>query len=121
MDGERLAQLVAEKARQDPKVEKILTDARLFDELQENLAWKQLRDYVVSRYDRWMLSLSKRIMRGEEVSQREIDYHRGFYDGAKYAVLIPEVALANLERVAREAWKLQDSEETDDQEWSPYL
>lgn len=124
MDGERLAQIVAQKAQQDPRVAKIVADARAFDELQEQPGWRQLRDYVVSKEEGWLKELAKRLSRPKAVAadhQREIDYYRGFYDGAKYVVLIPEVCLENLQTVARKAWALEASEETEDQEWSPYL
>lgn len=68
-----------------------------------------------------MDKFAQQLMRGEVVDQRVIDYNRGFYDGARYAVLIPEVALANLHRVAEQAWTLGMAEElTYDQEAVPY-
>lgn len=61
-------------------------------------------------------------MSGTVVSQREIDYNRGYYDGAIYAVSHPAMAEAALEKAATAAWALGLAEiEAESLEDSPYL
>lgn len=68
-----------------------------------------------------MARITRRLMSGEEVSQREIDFQRGFYYGIEWILEHPEKAEENLERAARHAWLLVQLEvETTTEGDSPY-
>lgn len=121
-DENRLAEFVAERAANDPKVHKILEDVRLFDGLQEHPGWKRLYEHVKSSRSRFLLALTKRQMAGEEVSQREIDFNRGFFQGALWALGHPDQAMTSLERAARQAWLAAELEVLTEEEGdSPYV
>ena len=87
-----------------------IRDAHLFDSLKEHDGWKRLAELVRVDRERFLTKLAKRLMAGEEVSQREIDFHRGFYQGAEWVVGHPENAEASLERAARAAWRMAQKE-----------
>jgi hypothetical protein len=111
-----------ERVLADPKNVKIVQDAQDFGELKEMKGWKRLREKVTSGRKSYLLGISERLMGGEEVSQREIDFHRGFYYGVNYATGIPEVVEDNLARTARLAYALAlDEFEQESIKDSPYL
>ena len=45
----------------------------------------------------------------------EIAYHRGFYEGAFFVLVHPEVAEENLEKAARTAWRLYGDDDTEEE------
>lgn len=94
----------------------------MFDGLLEHVGWKRLADKVRAGRERFLTGLVSRQMAGEVVSQREIDYYRGFYDGAQWVIGVPENAEISLEAAAREAWRLTQLELAKRaEESSPYL
>lgn len=118
-DTER-ANRVLEKAALDPKMQQVIADARLYDALRENPGWRRLYEMVTAKKGRWMDSITKRLMgpKNRWPEADEIAYHRGFYEGAFFVLVHPEVAEDNLERAARVAWRLygEDDQEVED-EW----
>lgn len=104
---EQVADLVAERAKKDPRVRQTIRDAHLFDSLKEHDGWKRLAELVRGDRERFFAKITRRLMAGQEVDQREIDFHRGFYMGAEWVIGHPEQAEASLERAARKAWRLQ--------------
>lgn len=113
---------MAEKAKQDPRVQRIVQDAHLFDGLREHAGWRRLLELVQGDKSRFLGNIARRLMSGQEVSQREIDFHRGFYAGAQWIIERPEEAEANLEKAARWAWAwLKEIEaETEEESEKPY-
>lgn len=107
---EQVADLVAERAKKNPKVRQTIRDAHLFDSLKESEAWKRLAELVRADRERFFAKIAKRLMRGEPVSKEEIDFHRGFYQGAEWVIGHPEEAEASLERAARRAWRMAQEE-----------
>lgn len=68
------------------------------------------------------MGLATRQLAGEQVSQAEIDFHRGFYRACRWLLGHPEQALDNLERAARRAYMmtlLELDQATGDE--SPYI
>lgn len=121
LSAEDVAEFVVERAKRDPRVQKIVEDVRMFDGLREHAGWRRLRDAIKAEREGFLLSLARRLMSGEEVDQRMIDFYRGYFQGALDTVERPEVAERNLERAARSAWALTQLElETERQEDSPY-
>ena len=97
---------VLERAARDPKIQQVIADARLFDSLRNDPGWRRLYDIVAAQKGRWMQKLANRLMYGPKPSPEEIAYYRGFYEGAYFVLVHPEVAEANLERAAQIAWTL---------------
>lgn len=116
-DTER-ANRVLERVSRDPKIQQVIADARLYDSLRENPAWRRLFEIVSSQRDRWMDKISRKLMGPQKdwPTPEEIAYHRGYYEGAFFVLVHPEVAEANLEKAARIAWRLygDDDESTEE-------
>jgi hypothetical protein len=111
-----------ERVLADPRNRKIVQEAKDFGSLKEDSGWRKLRAKVTGQRDSFMESIARRLMGGEDVSQREIDFHRGFYYGVNYATGIPEVVEDNLTRTARIAYALALNEfEQESIVDSPYL
>ncbi len=111
-----------QKLLEDPKNQQIVKDAQDFGELKEMKGWQRLRARVTADRDRYTEGIAKRLLGGEIVDQREIDFHRGFYAACNYVTGIPEVVEDNLARTARMAYALSLAEqEQESLEDSPYL
>lgn len=107
---------VYDEILKDPKIQHIVKDARLFDSLRENEAWKRLHQMVEAKRARWMDSISARFMGPQRTwpKPEEIAYYQGFYQGAKFVLAHPEHAEQSLERAATLAWAmLQERVEED--------
>lgn len=111
------ANAIVERIAKDPRVQQIIADARMFDELRTHPAWARLYDMVRADQDRVYGKLAKRFLKRSELwpTPEEIAYYRGFYTGAVFVLSHPEHAEANLEKAAKVAWTLYGDEE-DDQE-----
>lgn len=110
MNPEEVADFVADRARRDPGVQRLVDNLKLFDGLREHAGWRRLYERVNEERQTFMASLAKRLMRGEIVSQREIDYTRGFHEGAAWIISQPEEADKHLEAAARRAWTMVELE-----------
>lgn len=105
-----------------PGTARIVQDAQLYDELKQHPAWRRLHEHVEADEDRFFGTLSRRLMAGEDVSQREIDFHRGWYRACKWLLAHPEQAMDNLEKAAKSALLLMELElEQATEADSPYL
>lgn len=98
---------MAERAKQDPKVQRLISEVRNIGELTDHPGWQILRRKVEEEKDQFLLRVAKRLMAGYDVSTLEIDYKRGYYQGALDTLLRPEKAWENLEKAARRAWLRQ--------------
>lgn len=67
-----------------------------------------------------MLKLVRRLMAGHVVDQREIDFHRGFYNGVRAVLERPGETVEALEAAAERAW-MQERDEQADQGEEPIL
>lgn len=104
LDAEGLAEFVAEKARADPHVQKILADVKLLDHLRDDAGWRILHRRIQEQKKKYLLSIARQLMRGEKVDSELVSYMRGYYNGARDTVEQPARAAENLERAARAAW-----------------
>lgn len=117
-----VAEFVADRMKKDPKIQRIVADAHIFDELRESPGWKRLYEKVVVDKQRVTNDVAKRLMAGGKVSAEEIAYYRGFYQGAVYVLEHPAQAEKSLERAASVAWLLVQNELAKGQEdQSPYI
>lgn len=121
-EPEELADFVAARMREEPRVAQIVNEAHLLDGLKDHAGWKRLIERVRSHESRWMETVTARLMRGERVEQTEIDYRRGFYEGARWILEHPAQAEAALEEAAQAAWREVQREALLQQELdSPFL
>lgn len=119
---EEIAEFAVELSRDKPHVRRVIEDVKLFDGLTEQVGWKRLAEIVKGERERFFASIASRIASGKVVDQREIDYKRGFYEGARWIIDTPEQAEASLEAAAREAWRLTQLEMAREaEEASPYI
>lgn len=107
---EQLADYVAAKAKKDPKVRALIKDVQMYDGLQEHIGWRHLRNKIKEQEEGLWAPIVRRLKRGEVIDQREIDHHRGFIEGAVFAVMHPEVVDSNLETAARLAYMIGSME-----------
>lgn len=99
----------------------IVREAQALDGLTEHGGWRILFNRVRAQRDGFLLSIARRLMSGELVDQREIDFNRGYYEGALNTLARPDKALENLEKAARHAWTLAQLELiAEEEEASPY-
>lgn len=100
----------------DPKIQAIVKDARLFDSLRENVAWQRLHEMVNAKKQRWMDSMSNRFMGPQKnwPKPEEIAYYQGFYQGAKFVLAHPEHAERSLERAATLAWAMLQADQEEE-------
>jgi hypothetical protein len=76
-------------------------------QLGQHANWPALVDTFEAEVEKKFKSLRHRIYAGgvdaPEIPQREIDYHRGWMDGAKWALAQPRVAENKLKRNLKES------------------
>lgn len=82
----------------------------MYDGLREHVGWRHLRKKIAEQEEQLWAPIIRRLKSGEVIDQREIDHHRGFLEGAVFAIKHPEVAEVNLEKAARLAWILAQRE-----------
>ena len=106
-DVER-ANAIVERLAKNPKVQQIVADARMFDELRTHPAWQRLFEMVRNDEERVNKKLFKRFLKpsAEWPTPEEIAYYRGFYQGAIFVLSHPEHAERNLEQAAKTAWTM---------------
>lgn len=123
LEPEDLAAWVADRAKQDPKVQQVVADVRLLDHLREDAGWQVLHRRIIEQKEGFLHRLATRLMAGREVDQREIDFMRGFYAGAEETAEKPARSAADLEKAAREAYAkgLFEYAETEREGESPYV
>lgn len=89
------------------KVQEIAERAQALGELKKHPSWRVLRDVFDKRRHQYFESLARQLMRGSidapVVPQRELDYQRGFWAGAKWILDNPEMAETSLEHALRRA------------------
>ena len=117
-----VAEFVADRMKKDPKIQRIVADAHIFDDLRQSPGWKRLYEKVVVDKQRVTNDVARRLMAGGTVSSEEIAYYRGFYQGAVYVLEHPAQAERSLERAASVAWGLVQAELVKtEEEQSPYI
>ena len=79
--------------------------------LKEHPGWDALKNHFELGSESFSKNLAVRLMAGEQVNQREIDYLRGFIDAARAILKYPEAALSNVEESAKRGWAAHVSQE----------
>ncbi len=124
MAGDRtdIVSVVADKAAEDPKFRSKVSEAIHMSNLIESDGWKALREHYEKGTEGFERQLAKRLISGEEVSQREIDYYRGAIDVARAIFAHPEKALNDLEVTAKYEFAQRLQQEVSEEALaSPYL
>jgi hypothetical protein len=78
--------------------------------LKDHEAWTVLRQVLETKKERWQRGLTKRLIAGEIVDQRDLDYQRGFWAGAFYVLDNPEKAEDSLKAALRKATSMEEGE-----------
>ena len=91
---------------EDPKVQAIATDARLFSDLVDQPGWRRLRTKFQDEYEEYCNALGRRLMNGAPIPQEEILWHRAWFQALEWFTGTPEMAMGNLEAAARRAYAL---------------
>lgn len=98
-----------------------MDEVRRYDDLIQHPGYRFLVERVEDQRDAYTAKIARRLMAGEEVSQREIDWYRGYYAGALETLRRPYVAEHNLEGAARLAWGLASEAITEKENETPYV
>lgn len=109
MDSElEIGDWIVAKALKDPKVQQIVANAHLFDDMKKSPAWQKLYELTKKKKQTFLERISQRLWDDQLLipSREEIQYHKGFYQGCIWVLAHPEHAAINLERAARTAWLL---------------
>lgn len=83
------------------KVQQIAEKAQMLGELKKHPGWSLLREIFNKKQKTYFESLARKIMSGSidapTLDQRELDYQRGFWAGARWILDNPEQAERSLE------------------------
>lgn len=114
MDEVERADRILARLADDPKIQKVVSEAHLFSELREQPGWQRLYERVAADKSKVMRQMAARLMgpKSRWPTPEEIAYHRGFYQGATFVLAHPEHAERNLQKAADAAW-LMTLEEDD--------
>jgi hypothetical protein len=113
---EEVADLIARRALEDPKVRQIVIDAHLFEALRNDPGWQRLYDKAKHEAKRLKEILAQRMWEGKNIpTPEEVAYYKGFIQGAIWVLKHPEVAEQKLESAAREAWKITQLENVNEE------
>lgn len=106
MDEQEIADFLAKRALEDPKVQQIVANAHLFDELKRSPAWAKLYELAKKQNLKVKAVLAERLWKGEKLTPEEVAYQKGFYQGCIWVLAHPEHAERSLETAARAAYLL---------------
>ncbi len=95
-------QVIAQEAAANPKFRETVSDGLSLHGLLDHPGWIALKARFDQGKEGYGKNLTSRLLFGEEVSQREIDYHRGCKEMAEAIFAEPEKALASLERTTEQ-------------------
>lgn len=108
---ENIADWIAGKTVGDEKFRAKVAETVDLYGLTEHQGWEALKRHFGNGSESFHKSLAHRLLGGEQVNQREIDYLRGCMDIAQAIFTYPERALADLEASARRGWAAHLAEE----------
>lgn len=108
---------IVERLNKNPRIAQIVADARLFDTLRQDPAWRRLFDAVTQDRERVFARITKRLFgpRKNWPEPEEVAYYRGFYAGAIFVLSHPEHAEKNLEQAATVAWAMYGDDLQDEE------
>lgn len=82
-------------------MQQIAEQAQTLSELKKHPSWRLLRQIFERKQTKYFDALASRLMRGgidsPPLDQRELDYQRGFWAGARWILDNPEQAERSLE------------------------
>lgn len=114
--------IIAAEAAANEKFREKVSETIDLHGLLDHPGWKALQAHFENGKEGFGKELTSRIMRGDEVSQREIDYMRGAREMAEALFKYPTMALASLERTAEQLLRKEFEDEMErDSLASPYI
>lgn len=98
--------LAIEDAISTPEASELMRQSRRFEDLRESPAWAELREVVKARRKLAMDRLATKLLRGVAASslQQEIDYARGYVNGAADLVDYPDEVEKALEDMVQKSY-----------------
>lgn len=88
------------------KVMSLTNRATVLAELKTLPAWEELGRVVAERKEAFYRSMTKRLIGGEEINQREIDRAAGYYEGLEDLLRAPDKAETRMKRALEKAERL---------------
>lgn len=117
-----LEEILAEKAQNDDAFREKVGEVIDLHGLLKHPGWLALKAHFENGKQGFGTELIRRQMRGEEVSQREIDYMRGCSEMAETIFKYPTQAVSQLERTAQQLMRREFEHEMAQQSVeSPYI
>ncbi len=115
---DQIARWLSQRAKDKPKLQRIIENASLFDDLREHPGWKKLFELAQREEKKFLDDITRRIWLtpAEPPSIEEIEFHKGFQKGALWVLKHPEWAMSSLHKAARAAWLLEQNRETEAEE-----
>jgi hypothetical protein len=72
-------------------------------ELTEHPAWPELRAMAEQGKESYLRRIANRLLRGEAIEQRDLDYDRGYYQGIEDLLASPDKAVKQMRRALERA------------------
>lgn len=101
---DEISRYVLEKAKRDPGVQRVVRDARTYAEFVEHPGWLRLVEEYGAKREAAERALTKRLLRGEKISEHEQGFNAGWLAALAWFIHRPEKAMAELEQAARWAY-----------------
>lgn len=95
------------------RLDRLRQEVEAFGSLREHVGWQRLLKRTIAQKEEWFEKLARKIASGQpldEKFQRQVDYDRGWYDGAIYVLRHPELSEEALESALAVAWALRSGE-----------
>lgn len=115
---DQIARWLGDRAKTDPKLRNVVENAHLFDDLRTHPGWKKLFDLAERQKKKFLDDVTRRLWQtpAQPPSVEEIEFHKGFHQGALWVLKHPEWAMTNLSKAARAAWLLEQNQEAQAEE-----
>lgn len=114
-----IASWLLKKAKTDERIQTIIYNVQVFEDLKTHPAWRKLRELADKEKAKWMNRFTKRLWaypEGDLPTPEEIVFHKGFFQGCVWVLAHPEMAEASLESAARAAWLIASGDQDEAEE-----
>ena len=115
---DQIARWLGERAKKNARLSAIVENASLFDDLRTHPGWKKLFELVEREEKKFLDDITRRLWEhpANPPTVEEIEFHKGFQQGALWVLKHPEWALSSLRKAARAAWLLEQNQAIDAEE-----
>lgn len=95
------------------RLDRLRQEVEAFGSLRDQVGWQRLLKRTIAQKDDWFAKLARKLASGAPLDasfQRQVDYDRGWFDGALYVLRHPELSEEALESALAVAWALRSGE-----------